>query len=104
MVCPKPSSFIQYGLYSSPHSPNICSNPIYHGTAWQGTDLMHNHVLADTSLTVAGFPGNPPCSDQSEDSDYDSIWTATSYRTASFSRKIWVSQPADMLANRLAYN
>ncbi|XP_044043142.1 rho guanine nucleotide exchange factor 7b isoform X1 [Siniperca chuatsi] len=55
-------------------------------STWQGTDLMHNHVLADTSLTVAGFPSNPPCSDQSEDSDYDSIWTAHSYRTASFSR------------------
>uniref|UniRef100_A0AAX7VXD0 Osteoclast-stimulating factor 1 n=1 Tax=Astatotilapia calliptera TaxID=8154 RepID=A0AAX7VXD0_ASTCA len=57
-------------------------------STWQGTDLMHNHVLADNSLTVAGLPGNPPCSDQSEDSDYDSIWTAHSYRTASFSRKI----------------
>uniref|UniRef100_A0A671UPS1 Osteoclast-stimulating factor 1 n=1 Tax=Sparus aurata TaxID=8175 RepID=A0A671UPS1_SPAAU len=53
-------------------------------STWQGTDLMHNHVLADVSLT--GIPGNPHCSDQSEDSDYDSIWTATSYRTASFSR------------------
>uniref|UniRef100_A0A8C3G7M1 Osteoclast-stimulating factor 1 n=1 Tax=Cyclopterus lumpus TaxID=8103 RepID=A0A8C3G7M1_CYCLU len=55
-------------------------------STWQGTDLMHNHVLADSSLTVAGFPGNLPCSDQSEDSDYDSLWTAHSYRTASFSR------------------
>ncbi|XP_074483578.1 rho guanine nucleotide exchange factor 7-like isoform X1 [Sebastes fasciatus] len=55
-------------------------------STWQGTDLMHNHVLADTSLTVAGLPGNLPCSDQSEDSDYDSLWTAHSYRTASFSR------------------
>ncbi|XP_049919458.1 rho guanine nucleotide exchange factor 7-like isoform X1 [Epinephelus moara] len=55
-------------------------------STWQGTDLMHNHVLADTSLTIAGFPGNLPCSDQSEDSDYDSLWTAHSYRTASFSR------------------
>uniref|UniRef100_A0A4W6EQ08 Osteoclast-stimulating factor 1 n=1 Tax=Lates calcarifer TaxID=8187 RepID=A0A4W6EQ08_LATCA len=55
-------------------------------STWQGTDLMHNHVLADTSLTIAGLPGNLPCSDQSEDSDYDSIWTAHSYRTASFSR------------------
>ncbi|XP_023144451.1 rho guanine nucleotide exchange factor 7b isoform X1 [Amphiprion ocellaris] len=55
-------------------------------STWQGTDLMHNHVLADSSLTVAGLPGNLPCSDQSEDSDYDSIWTAHSYRTASFSR------------------
>ncbi|XP_047432332.1 rho guanine nucleotide exchange factor 7b isoform X2 [Mugil cephalus] len=55
-------------------------------STWQGTDLMHNHVLADTGLTVTGLPGNLPCSDQSEDSDYDSIWTAHSYRTASFSR------------------
>uniref|UniRef100_A0A3Q4HTH6 Rho guanine nucleotide exchange factor (GEF) 7b n=1 Tax=Neolamprologus brichardi TaxID=32507 RepID=A0A3Q4HTH6_NEOBR len=61
-------------------------------STWQGTDLMHNHVLADNSLTVAGLPGNPPCSDQSEDSDYDSIWTAHSYRTASFSRKISMLQ------------
>uniref|UniRef100_A0AAX7TBC6 Rho guanine nucleotide exchange factor (GEF) 7b n=1 Tax=Astatotilapia calliptera TaxID=8154 RepID=A0AAX7TBC6_ASTCA len=60
-------------------------------STWQGTDLMHNHVLADNSLTVAGLPGNPPCSDQSEDSDYDSIWTAHSYRTASFSRKISIA-------------
>ncbi|XP_034720682.1 rho guanine nucleotide exchange factor 7b isoform X1 [Etheostoma cragini] len=55
-------------------------------STWQGTDLMHNHVLADSSLTVAGFPSNLPCSDQSEDSDYDSLWTAHSYRTASVSR------------------
>ncbi|XP_056287167.1 rho guanine nucleotide exchange factor 7-like isoform X1 [Pseudoliparis swirei] len=55
-------------------------------STWQGTDLMHNHVLADTSITVAGFPGNLPSSDQSEDSDYESLWTAHSYRTASFSR------------------
>ncbi|KAM8722239.1 rho guanine nucleotide exchange factor 7b isoform 1-T1 [Acanthopagrus schlegelii] len=55
-------------------------------STWQGTDLMHNHVLGDISLTVTGIPGNPHCSDQSEDSDYDSIWTATSYRTASLSR------------------
>eukprot|EP00064_Thunnus_orientalis_P016129 superscaffoldBa00003130_g16192 len=69
-------------------------------STWQGTDLMHNHVLADTSLTVAGFPGNLPCSDQSEDSDYDSLWTAHSYRTASFSRKILVSQTTDILDNK----
>ncbi|XP_054626359.1 rho guanine nucleotide exchange factor 7b isoform X2 [Dunckerocampus dactyliophorus] len=55
-------------------------------STWQGTDLMHNHVLADSSLLATGIPGNLPCSDQSEDSDYDSIWTAASYRTASFSR------------------
>lgn len=72
--------------------PTLFQTPIHgwllYGLAWQGTDLMHNHVLADTSLTSAAVPGNPPCSDQSEDSDYDSIWTATSYRTGSFSRKI----------------
>ncbi|XP_037326779.2 rho guanine nucleotide exchange factor 7b isoform X1 [Pungitius pungitius] len=55
-------------------------------STWQGTDLMHNHVLADSSLTVAVVPGNLPGSDQSEDSDYDSLWTTNSYRTASFSR------------------
>lgn len=75
---------------------------IWFGKAWQGTDLMHNHVLADISLT--GIPGNPHCSDQSEDSDYDSIWTATSYRTASFSRKILVFKHTDVYANQLAYN
>ncbi|XP_072293861.1 rho guanine nucleotide exchange factor 7-like isoform X2 [Eucyclogobius newberryi] len=51
-------------------------------STWQGTDLMHNHVLADSS--AANLPGNP--SDQSEDSDYDSVWTMHSYRTGSFSR------------------
>ncbi|XP_037552395.1 rho guanine nucleotide exchange factor 7b isoform X4 [Nematolebias whitei] len=50
-------------------------------STWQGTDLMHNHVLAENSLAVAGFP----CSDQSEDSDYESIWTTQSHRTASTS-------------------
>ncbi|XP_011483748.1 rho guanine nucleotide exchange factor 7 isoform X1 [Oryzias latipes] len=55
-------------------------------STWQGTDLMHNHVLADGGLAPASLPGNQPCSDQSEDSDYDSIWTAHSHRTASFSR------------------
>lgn len=73
---------------------------IWFGKAWQGTDLMHNHVLADVSLT--GIPGNPHCSDQSEDSDYDSIWTATSYRTASFSRKILVFKHTDVYANQLS--
>ncbi|XP_012712659.2 rho guanine nucleotide exchange factor 7b isoform X1 [Fundulus heteroclitus] len=55
-------------------------------STWQGTDLMHNHVLAESSLTVAALPSNVPSSDQSEDSDYDSIWTSQSLRTASFSR------------------
>lgn len=53
-------------------------------SAWQGTDLMHNHVLADSSAN-ANLPGNT--TDQSEDSDYDSVWTMHSYRTGSFSRK-----------------
>uniref|UniRef100_A0A3B5MUI5 Uncharacterized protein n=1 Tax=Xiphophorus couchianus TaxID=32473 RepID=A0A3B5MUI5_9TELE len=57
-------------------------------STWQGTDLMHNHVLAETSLTVAALPSNLLSSDQSEDSDYDSIWTNQSHRTASFSRKM----------------
>ncbi|KAK7893222.1 hypothetical protein WMY93_022374 [Mugilogobius chulae] len=51
-------------------------------STWQGTDLMHNHVLIDSS--ASSLPGNP--SDQSEDSDYDSVWTMHSYRTGSFSR------------------
>ncbi|KAJ0062339.1 hypothetical protein NL108_010500, partial [Boleophthalmus pectinirostris] len=51
-------------------------------STWQGTDLMHNHVLVDSG--AANLPGNP--SDQSEDSDYDSVWTMQSYRTGSFSR------------------
>uniref|UniRef100_A0A3B3ZI97 Osteoclast-stimulating factor 1 n=1 Tax=Periophthalmus magnuspinnatus TaxID=409849 RepID=A0A3B3ZI97_9GOBI len=51
-------------------------------STWQGTDLMHNHILVDSS--AANLPGNP--SDQSEDSDYDSAWTMHSYRTGSFSR------------------
>uniref|UniRef100_A0A4W6ESK5 Osteoclast-stimulating factor 1 n=1 Tax=Lates calcarifer TaxID=8187 RepID=A0A4W6ESK5_LATCA len=68
-------------------------------STWQGTDLMHNHVLADTSLTIAGLPGNLPCSDQSEDSDYDSIWTAHSYRTASFSRKISTQSNAELFCS-----
>uniref|UniRef100_A0A1A8KN18 Osteoclast-stimulating factor 1 n=1 Tax=Nothobranchius kuhntae TaxID=321403 RepID=A0A1A8KN18_NOTKU len=55
-------------------------------STWQGTDLMHNHVLDENSLAVAGCSGNVQCSDLSEDSDYDSIWTSQSHRTASFSR------------------
>lgn len=49
---------------------------------------MHNHVLAETSLTVAALHSNVPPSDQSEDSDYDSVWISQSHRTTSFSRKM----------------
>lgn len=42
---------------------------------------MHNHVLAEPSPAVV------PGSDQSEDSDYESVWTAQSHRTASLSCK-----------------
>ncbi|XP_038161286.1 rho guanine nucleotide exchange factor 7b isoform X1 [Cyprinodon tularosa] len=55
-------------------------------STWQGTDLMHNHVLAEPSFSVAVIPSNLPSSEQSEDSDYDSVWTSQSHRTASFSR------------------
>ncbi|XP_071015894.1 rho guanine nucleotide exchange factor 7-like isoform X1 [Oncorhynchus clarkii lewisi] len=64
-------------------------------STWQGTDLMHNHVLAEpvdrSSVDTIGCRsslsrGTEPWSDLSEDSDYDSIWTASSYRTSSVSR------------------
>ncbi|XP_046887388.1 rho guanine nucleotide exchange factor 7b isoform X3 [Hypomesus transpacificus] len=63
-------------------------------STWQGTDLMHNHVLVDADRSSTDAPGGPvnttrgaePCSDLSEDSDYDSIWNAHSYRTTSVSR------------------
>ncbi|XP_051983076.1 rho guanine nucleotide exchange factor 7-like isoform X3 [Xyrauchen texanus] len=58
-------------------------------STWQGTDLMHNHVLADVDQSCvdaigcrsSGFP-----SDQSEDSDYDSIWINHTNRMGSMSR------------------
>ncbi|KAI5618416.1 rho guanine nucleotide exchange factor 7 isoform X1 [Silurus asotus] len=62
-------------------------------STWQGTDLMHNHVLADASqlrVEAAGCRSSvlrlELSSDQSEDSDYDSIWTTHSYRMGSTSR------------------
>uniref|UniRef100_A0A8C1UGH9 Rho guanine nucleotide exchange factor (GEF) 7b n=1 Tax=Cyprinus carpio TaxID=7962 RepID=A0A8C1UGH9_CYPCA len=61
-------------------------------STWQGTDLMHNHVLADVDQSCvdavgcrsSGFP-----SDHSEDSDYDSIWITHTNRMGSVSRKSW---------------
>uniref|UniRef100_A0AAQ4QA08 Rho guanine nucleotide exchange factor 7 n=1 Tax=Gasterosteus aculeatus aculeatus TaxID=481459 RepID=A0AAQ4QA08_GASAC len=59
-------------------------------STWQGTDLMHNHVLADADRSCMDSPGRRSSvsrpelsSDLSEDSDYDSIWTTHSYRMGS---------------------
>uniref|UniRef100_A0A8C5GGS0 Rho guanine nucleotide exchange factor (GEF) 7a n=1 Tax=Gouania willdenowi TaxID=441366 RepID=A0A8C5GGS0_GOUWI len=61
-------------------------------STWQGTDLMHNHVLADVDQSCvesAGRRGSVSrpelSSDLSEDSDYDSIWTTHAYRMGSVS-------------------
>uniref|UniRef100_A0A3Q4BVX1 Uncharacterized protein n=1 Tax=Mola mola TaxID=94237 RepID=A0A3Q4BVX1_MOLML len=63
-------------------------------STWQGTDLMHNHVLADVDRSFMDSPGRRSSvsrpelsSDLSEDSDYDSIWTTHSYRMGSVPRK-----------------
>lgn len=87
-VCstPKPSPhFCLIGLIFWP-----APNPL----AWQGTDLMHNHVLVDVgqsrmkaAVCHASVLRLDLSSDQSEDSDYDSIWTTHSYRMVSTSRK-----------------
>ncbi|XP_045910111.1 rho guanine nucleotide exchange factor 7a isoform X3 [Micropterus dolomieu] len=62
-------------------------------STWQGTDLMHNHVLADADRSCMDSPGRRSSvsrpelsSDLSEDSDYDSIWTTHSYRMGSVPR------------------
>ncbi|XP_041128123.1 rho guanine nucleotide exchange factor 7 isoform X1 [Polyodon spathula] len=61
-------------------------------STWQGTDLMHNHVLADDDQSSLESLGRRSSlsrlepSDLSEDSDYDSIWTTHSYRMGSTSR------------------
>uniref|UniRef100_A0A8C7YZD0 Rho guanine nucleotide exchange factor (GEF) 7a n=1 Tax=Oryzias sinensis TaxID=183150 RepID=A0A8C7YZD0_9TELE len=67
-------------------------------STWQGTDLMHNHVLADVDRSCAESPGRRSSvsrpelsSDLSEDSDYDSIWTSHSYRMGSVPRKSCIS-------------
>lgn len=82
----------------SVHSFHLCLPPFaisFHTSslAWQGTDLMHNHVLADDDQSSLDSLGRRSSlsrlepSDLSEDSDYDSIWTAHSYRMGSTSRK-----------------
>ncbi|KAK6309651.1 hypothetical protein J4Q44_G00195320 [Coregonus suidteri] len=63
-------------------------------STWQGTDLMHNHVLGDVDRSSVDSPGHRSSvsrpdvtgSDLSEDSDYDSVWTTHSYRMGSVSR------------------
>ncbi|XP_035250108.1 rho guanine nucleotide exchange factor 7-like isoform X1 [Anguilla anguilla] len=72
-------------------------------STWQGTDLMHNHVLADDDLSSMDSPvrrnsiSRPePTSDLSEDSDYDIIWTAHSNRMVSSSRS-WKESGPHML-------
>eukprot|EP00064_Thunnus_orientalis_P007934 superscaffoldBa00000912_g7956 len=62
-------------------------------STWQGTDLMHNHVLADVDRSCVDSPGRRSSmsrpeltSDLSEDSDYDSIWTTHTYRMGSVPR------------------
>uniref|UniRef100_A0A6Q2Y4F1 Rho guanine nucleotide exchange factor (GEF) 7b n=1 Tax=Esox lucius TaxID=8010 RepID=A0A6Q2Y4F1_ESOLU len=64
-------------------------------STWQGTDLMHNHILAEqvdrSSVDALGCRsslsrGTEPWSDLSEDLDYDSVWNASSYRNTSVSR------------------
>uniref|UniRef100_A0A7N6AJU8 Rho guanine nucleotide exchange factor (GEF) 7a n=1 Tax=Anabas testudineus TaxID=64144 RepID=A0A7N6AJU8_ANATE len=67
-------------------------------STWQGTDLMHNHVLGDVDRSCVDSPGRRSSvsrpeltSDLSEDSDYDSIWTTHSYRMGSVPRKSCIS-------------
>ncbi|XP_064862381.1 rho guanine nucleotide exchange factor 7-like [Oncorhynchus nerka] len=66
-------------------------------STWQGTDLMHNHVLGNMERPSVDSPGHRSSvsrpdltgSDLSEDSDYDSVWTTHSYRMGSAS---WVTR------------
>uniref|UniRef100_A0A8D3BYW3 Rho guanine nucleotide exchange factor 7 n=1 Tax=Scophthalmus maximus TaxID=52904 RepID=A0A8D3BYW3_SCOMX len=64
-------------------------------STWQGTDLMHNHVLADVDRSCVDSSGRRSSvsrpelsSDLSEDSDYDSVWTTHSYRMGSDNKKM----------------
>ncbi|XP_029336519.1 rho guanine nucleotide exchange factor 7 [Mus caroli] len=72
-------------------------------STWQGTDLMHNHVLADDDQSSLDSLGRRSSlsrlepSDLSEDSEYDSIWTAHSYRMGSASRSRKESAPQVLL-------
>ncbi len=95
-VVPQPTSILS--ICNSPSVPSfIWFDPALiirermASSAWQGTDLMHNHVLDQSSVDSLGRRSSisrpEATSDLSEDSDYDSIWTAHSYRMGSVSRK-----------------
>ncbi|XP_067297170.1 rho guanine nucleotide exchange factor 7b isoform X1 [Pseudorasbora parva] len=66
-------------------------------STWQGTDLMHNHVLAEVDQSYVDAVGcrssGFPSSDQSEDSDYDTIWITHTNRIGSMSRSRKESGP-----------
>ncbi|XP_060785613.1 rho guanine nucleotide exchange factor 7a isoform X3 [Neoarius graeffei] len=70
-------------------------------STWQGTDLMHNHVLDQSGMECMGRRSSisrpEGSSDLSEDSDYDSIWTAHSYRMGPVSRQRRDTAPALIL-------
>ena len=97
LLFPSPFAFVPcFGCGSSCSPPSACPSspsPPPPVLAWQGTDLMHNHVLADDDQSSLDSLGRRSSlsrvepSDFSEDSDYDSIWTAHSYRMGSASRK-----------------
>ncbi|KAJ8350425.1 hypothetical protein SKAU_G00255550 [Synaphobranchus kaupii] len=108
-----PLSFIQSGTAALEEDAQIlkvieayCTSAKTRQTlnsTWQGTDLMHNHVLADDDLSSMDSPvrrnsiSRPePTSDLSEDSDYDIIWTAHSNRMVSSSRS-WKDSGPHML-------
>lgn len=74
--------------------PSYCTHHLLQTIlAWQGTDLMHNHILSDDDLSSLDSSARRSSlsrlepADLSEDSDYDSIWLAHSYRAGSTTRK-----------------
>ncbi|XP_023998923.1 rho guanine nucleotide exchange factor 7-like [Salvelinus sp. IW2-2015] len=92
MVCPRHPHCLHH---LHPPSPFPLPMRLHHSpSAWQGTDLMHNHVLGNMERSSVDSPGHRSSvsrpdltgSDLSEDSDYDSVWTAHSYRMGSVSR------------------
>ncbi|KAG5283106.1 hypothetical protein AALO_G00038380 [Alosa alosa] len=74
-------------------------------STWQGTDLMHNHVLDQSSVDPLGHRSSVSrqegSSDLSEDSDYDSIWTAHSYRMGPMTRTRRDTGPSALFPERI---